>query len=399
MFLDCILSSFKNIRRKKLRSALTIIGISIGVLSVVIISIIGEVGKITLNSELDSMGIGGICIRASNSTGTIPLFEDELTTVQNNQAVEAATPLMTSVANIKVRDKPTQCIMWGIDSNTTDVVSLNLLYGRQINKTDIAENSRVCIVDEEFALQNYKRSNIVGKDVSLNLDGKYQGFTVVGVVSSGGNILQNLMGDIVPTFLYAPYTTIATLSKKQGFTQIVAKLDESIDETVAINSIVRDVNSDLISHNDATIKIENLNTQKDKLNGIVDAATLVLSAIGGISLLVAGLSIMTVMLVTVNERTREIGIKKSIGAKKNTILFEFLVEALILSLFGSIIGAVVGILIGLFGGLIIGIPTAFNIPDIMFCIGFCVAIGVLFGVYPAIKAAKLKPVDALNNTI
>lgn len=397
MLIDCMLSSIKNIMRKKLRSALTVIGISIGVLSVVIISIIGEAGKIALNSELDSMGIGGLCVRASGAYGTIPFYSDELAKVQQNASVAAATPLMTSVTNIKVRDKSGQCIVWGIDSNTTEVVSLELLYGRLIKRSDINENSRVCIVDQAFAQQNYKRDNIVGKTVSLSLGDRFQDFTVVGVVSSGGNILQGLMGDVVPTFLYAPFTTISQLSKKQGFTQIVAKLNDDADESVAINSIIRDLGDTIANQSQASIKVENLNQQKDKLNGIVDAATLILAAIGGISLIVSGLSIMTVMLVTVNERTREIGIKKSIGAKKNTILLEFLVEALILSLIGSIIGTVGGVAIGLAGGMLIGMPIAFNIQGIAFCICFCVIMGVLFGVYPAIKAAKLKPVDALGN--
>lgn len=132
MLLDGIFSGIKNIFRKKVRSILTIIGISIGVLSVVVISIIGEVSKFALNSELQSMGIGGLCIRVSGDYGTIPLGEDELLNVQQSEAVTAATPLMTSVTNVMVRDKLSQCIVWGIDTNTADVVSLELLYGRLI---------------------------------------------------------------------------------------------------------------------------------------------------------------------------------------------------------------------------------------------------------------------------
>lgn len=396
MLIDCIISSFKSIRRKRLRSALTITGIGIGVLSVVIISIIGETGKLTLNSELDSMGIGGLCIRATGSSGGVNFYSDELEAVQADAAVEAATPLMTNVTNIKVRGTPSQCIVWGIDSNTADVVNLELMYGRLINSGDIASNARVCIVDEAFALQNYKRSNIVGKHVSLNIGDRYQEFNIVGVVSSGGNILQGLMGDIVPTFLYAPFTTISSMSKKQGFSQIVARLSEEANEAAAIESITRGLSAEM--NDSAQIKIENLNQQKDKLNTIVDAVTLILTIVGGISLIVSGLSIMTVMLVTVNERTREIGIKKSIGAKRSVILLEFLIEALILSLTGSIIGTVVGIAVGILGGIVFGLPFSINAASVATCILFCMAMGVLFGVYPAMKASRLKPVDALSST-
>lgn len=392
--MDCIAGSIKNILRKKMRSVLTITGISIGVLSVVIISIIGDIGKTTLNSELNSMGISGICIRVANENGTVKLGEDELAVIQANSNVSAATPFMTSVTNINVRAKSSQSIVWGVDSNADEIVSLELLHGRLINKNDVNNNARVCIVDESFAQASYKRSNIVGKTISLNIDKRIETFTIVGVVKSGGNLLQGLIGDMVPSFIYAPFSTLSTLSHEKGFSQIIAKINSDVDDNIATASIVRELTSNLSEG--GSVKIENLNQQKDKLNGIMDAVTLVLSIIGGISLLVAGLSIMTVMLVTVNERTREIGIKKSIGAKKSTILFEFLTESLLLSLTGSIIGAVLGVGFGIIGTLLLGIPFTVNFTAILLCIGFCIGIGILFGVYPAIKAAKLKPVDALR---
>lgn len=391
---DCFVSSMKNIMRKKMRSALTITGISIGVLSIVIISIIGDMGKQTMNNELNSMGISGVSIRASNQGGSIFFGEKELSQVQQNNNVSAATPFMTKVSNVTVRCVSSQCVVWGVDHNAGKIVSLELLYGRLINKSDVLQNKTVCIVDESFAQEYYKRSNIVGKNISLSVDSKNVDFTVIGVVSSGGNLLQGLMGDVVPSFLYAPFSTLSRYSRNVGFTQIVAKLDNNVDEAVATSSIVRDLSKTL--QNDDTIKVESLNTQKAKLNSMLDIVTLVLSLIGGISLLVSGLSIMTVMLVTVNERTREIGIKKSIGAKRSSILMEFLVEALLLSLSGSIIGTTIAILAGLVGAIIIGIPVVINIKVIGACIGFCLFFGVLFGVYPATKAAKLKPVDALR---
>ncbi|MEG2814483.1 MAG: ABC transporter permease, partial [Oscillospiraceae bacterium] len=269
------------------------------------------------------------------------LNEKELEEIQKTKNVTAATPLMTGVSTISVRNKTSQCILWGVDYNAADIVSLELLYGRMIRKSDVKQKQNVCIVDEAFAKQTYHRNNVVGKTVDVIINGKTQTFNIIGVVKSGGNLLQGLMGDIVPTFMYAPFSTISELSKQNGFTQIVAKIDESLPESVTTSSIVHNLD---VGKNEK-ISFESLNKQKDKLNGILDIATLVLSCIGGISLLVAGLSIMTVMLVTVNERTREIGIKKAIGASRKIILLEFLSESLILSLLGSILGTTTGVLL------------------------------------------------------
>lgn len=396
MLFDTIVSSVRNIFRKKMRSILTIVGISIGVLSVVIISIIGEIGKVTINSELNSMGLSGIVLRSNNEFGSVNLTPSQLGVIQSNGNVDAATPLMTAFMNVEVRDEPTQCLVWGIDSNAQDIVSLNLLHGRMINESDVAKGSRVCVVDQTFAQKAYKRTNIVGKEISVTSNSQTNNFTVIGVVSSGGNILQGLMGQMVPSFLYLPFSTVSQLTQSNGFSQIIIKLNSKNNDKIATSSIIQDVYAE-ISGNEV-LKVENLNQQKDKLNSILDVITLILAAIGGISLMVAGLSIMTVMLVTVNERTREIGIKKSIGAKKAVILLEFMVEALLLSLFGSVIGVVVGLSIGAVGSAIVGVQIVVNPNIIAFCILFCIIIGMVFGVYPAIKAANLKPVDALRST-
>lgn len=393
--MDLLANGWKSIFRKKLRSVLTVTGIGIGVLSVILISIIGEVGKVTINTELNSMGISGLCVRSTASGDTANILSlPELDVVQANENVSEATPLITDYTTIVARGLQAHAVLWGVDSNAANIVSMNLLHGRLINKNDVNAKTKVCIVDESYAEMVYKRSNIVGKTVNVLVEGVYQPFEVVGVVTSGGNLLQGLMGDIVPCFLYAPFTTLSQLSHQEKFAQIVAKLHPTADEATAAASIVQDLNAELGRNN--VVKVENLNQQKDKLNGILNLVTLILSAIGGISLLVAGLSIMTVMLVTVHERTREIGIKKSIGANRRTILFEFLTEALLLSVIGSIMGTIAGVLLGGIGCAIMGVPLVVNGGTVVFCILFSMVIGVVFGVYPAMKAAQLKPVEALR---
>lgn len=389
---ETIYSAARNIRRKRFRSLLTMLGIAIGVLSVVIITMIGDIGKTGINNELDSMGISGICLRLPAETG-MELDGRALSIVQANPNVAEASPLLSKVTEIQIRKKNVQAMLWGVDSGADKIVSMELLFGRLINKSDVSARLKVCIVDEAFAIQAYGRSNIVGKSLKISTAGQYIPFEVIGVVSSGGNMLQSVMGQFVPNFMYAPFSTLGELSQKKGFSQIVVKLTPQADEKSAASGIGGELTASLGIKG---LRYENLNGQKEKLNGILDIVTLVLSIIGGISLVVAGLSIMTVMLVTVNERTREIGIKKSIGANKKIILCEFLTEALLLSFFGSIIGTVVGVLGGSVGCALINMPPQINIGALLFCILFSVLMGCLFGVYPAMKAASLKPVDALR---
>lgn len=394
--MDFLQGCARSVMRKKLRSGLTILGIAIGVMSVVIISVIGELGKREINTELNSMGIGGLCLSASSETGARLFSSRTLELVRENENVRDAAPFITQVTNVRARGMGAQAILWGMDERTPNLVSMKLLYGRLLQKSDVSSASQVCLVDQSFAQALYHRDNIVGKTIELKLDGKYREYTVVGVVSAGGNLLQGVMGEIVPTFVYAPYTSLSRNSADKNFSQIVAQLHEDADQTAAQASLVLTLNGQLDGA--GKVQVENLDRQKDKLNGVLDVVALVLSAIGGISLLVAGLSIMTVMLMTVNERTREIGIKKSIGASRRIILLEFLTEALLLSVAGSLAGLTAGLLTGWVGCLMIGLEFSIQPGTVAFCIAFSVAIGVLFGVYPATKAAKLKPVEALRSS-
>lgn len=391
--IDYIKYAFKNIFRKKLRSALTIAGIAIGVMAVVIISMIGDVGKQQINHELSSMGLGGMILRTDNTKTSKRLNTTQLDFVKNQSEVKYAAPLITQYSTVRIRTEKTKCIVWGVDQDTANIMSIQILHGRMINQSDVSSINQVCVVDESYALQHYKRSNIVGKNLEILFNGKYETFKIVGVAKAGGSILQNLMGNVVPCFTYIPYTTMQDSSLKTGFTQIAVQTNDNLDPQQVGATLASQIAEESgIAH----IVVDDLNTQMDQLNQILNIITLVLTAIAGISLLVAGLSIMTVMLVSVSERTREIGIKKSIGANQKIILMEFLTESFLITLIGSIIGTVIGLLIGIIGCLIVGISPVIQPNMISFAILFSIGTGVLFGVYPAMKAAKLKPVDALK---
>ena len=394
---DILKSAIKNLGRKKMRSALTITGIAIGVASVILISSISECGTSAVNTEMDSLGLGGLTISVNSSVNSSHsvLSEDELEIVRDVQHVQQAMPLL--MQNTKVNSHDSQsldALVWGIDSKANQVISLQLLYGRMLNNVDIKSYNNVCLVDQTFAQNIYHRDNIIGKKISIFCGNVEEEFEVVGVIKTGSGLLQNLIGDYIPNFLYVPYTTLQNITGRGSFDQIAVRVEDNYDVDEAGQSIVS-----TLSNKTGVVDgflANNLVKQKDGLKNILNTVTVILSAVGAISLLVASLSIMTVMMVSVNERTREIGIKKSIGARRSTILFEFLLEAIFISLIGCFVGLIVGIGISFLGAYYVNVSLQLRKDIILLAVVFSLLSGVVFGVYPAAKASQLKPVDALR---
>lgn len=395
MWIDTLRIGFKNLGRKRSRTLLTVTGIAIGVASVVLIASIGDIGKYTVNQEIESLGVGGVMISGNSKTPGAALGEAHLEAIRESGTVDSAIPIVVDYTKSYMRELMLDAVVWGIDYGAGQVIALDPLHGRLITKNDVKAARRVCIVDQNIAQAYYKRDNIVGKTLTLQFAGSYEEFEVVGVVASGGALMQGLMGDMIPSFIYLPYSTMQSLSGKESFDQIAVSIREGVDEDVAGAQLVSICNG--ASGISGGFKAENVQNQKNRLGGVLDIITIVLSAIAGVSLIVAGLSIMTVMLQSVGERTREIGIKKSIGASQKDILWEFLVEAFTISLIGSLAGTAIGVLLLVVGCLPFGIPLRFNVELILFCIGFSILIGVVFGVYPASIASKMRPVDALRH--
>lgn len=389
--LDEIKRRMRELCRNKLRLFLTIGGITIGVLSVIIISMLGEVGKNTVDKKLTSMGLDSVVVSVNGGQGN-GLCEEDLSKLKDIEEIRKAIPLMSLVTYSVIRETNSDCILWGVNEDANNVIDLDVLHGRLINKGDVSSNAKVCLIDEELARESYSRSNIVGKKVNVEINGIMHEYEVIGVVKNGVNVLQSMLGNVIPAFVYIPYTTFQNASARSYFDQIAVKLyDSNVNVSGKIETAIIAGNS-----NRTAVNVENLLGQKDALSSILDIVTIILTFIAGISLLVSGLSIMTVMMVAVSERTREIGIKKSIGASNGDILIEFLIESALITLIGIVIGVVLGILIGSIGCAIMGIKIMINVKLILGVFMFTLFTGIIFGVYPAYRASKLKPVEALR---
>lgn len=392
---EYIKCAMRNLGRKKFRTMLTVTSIAIGVASVVLISTIGDVGKNAINEELNNLGIGSLSISVDKQRTDILLQQNDLQTIKTLGAVESAVPIMMEYSSLTMRGLVANVAVWGIDAGADQIISLTSSYGGLFTRSEIASGANICLVDENTAKGFYSRENIVGKRLKILIGGSYEEFVVSGVVESGGNAMQNLIGDYLPMFVYIPYTTMQRMSGRDGFDQIAVKVKADTDADTAANEILH--NLEVVNNAKGGYDAQNIAQQKDKLNNMMNIITAILSVIAGISLVVAGLGIMTVMLVSVNERTREIGIKKSIGANRKVIMCEFLTETFTISLIGSVIGTAIGIFIAAIGCIIVGIQLLVNVKMILFAVTFAVLSGVVFGVYPSWVASNLRPVDALRH--
>lgn len=381
-------SAWMALGRKRLRSLLTISSIAIGTAMVVLILCIGHIGTVAMDQELQSMGVDGLSVSATDG-----LSMGALTAIRQLSAVRQAMPLSLQFASVYTEDGQYSVVGCGIDSGADQVISLELLYGRMLTNGDVAQQAAVCVVDEALALDIFGRKNVVGQTLSLQYQSGSIDVTVVGVSATGSSLLQNVTS-LIPYMVYLPYSTQQMVTGVLALDQIAVRLSDGVAADKAEAAIRRQL---LYSGEDAEgLTTENLASQRERLDSMMDIVSLALTAIGGVSLLVSGFGILTVMLSSVSERTREIGIKKAIGATRMRILSEFLASALLLSLFGAGLGLVFGCGAVLVGCFILGFPLSFPTGQLLIAFLLTLVLGMAFGAYPAYQAAGLRPVEALR---
>ncbi|HIW74828.1 MAG TPA: ABC transporter permease [Firmicutes bacterium] len=393
---DILSCAWKSLARKRLRTLLTAGSITIGVSMVAVVSLIGSAGKTAVNGELESLGISGLSISTNASLsedGLSGLSEEDLALIRSTGNVETAMPLMIEYSTSTLREVQSGTLICGIDAGAKQAISLSLKHGRLISKADVQSAAMICVVDETLAREAYGRDNITGKTIRLQIGGTQEELEIVGIAEAGSTLLQSL-GEFIPGMVYVPYSTLQALTGRSTFDQVAVRVSDSADieatETLLLSRLERATGTQ------GYFRTDNLATQRDRLGNLLDIVSLVLTVISGISLVVSGLGIMTIMLVSVSERTREIGVKKAIGASRSRILWEFLAEAVTISLLGSLAGIAVGGGAGWLGIRAFGLEVPIDGAAFGFLILFSVLLGGVFGVYPALKAARLKPVDALR---
>ena len=287
--LDLLKSAFHNLGRKRFRTLLTVLGVSIGVSSVIIIGNISQFGTEAVSAELDSLGLNGLSVSVLPEATNVQLGADDLEAVRTLQEIEQATPVIVQSTEVSTARLATQALVWGIEPSAREIVSLKVLHGRMVNQQDIRSYSNVCLVDESFAKNAYGRNNIIGKKIQIFCNGTLEEFEVIGIIKTGSGLLQNFMGNYIPTFIYVPYTTFQRSLGRESFDQIVVKVKEGSDLEEAGKQIVASLEQYNSVQN--AFAANNLAKQRDDLSNMLEIITLILTAVGAISLLVASLSI------------------------------------------------------------------------------------------------------------
>lgn len=381
-----ILNGFK---QNSIRTLLTIFSVSIGSMSLIVVSLISTCGKDALNNELDMLGLDGLIVTSKAKD----IDKVALSEIESVDGVRDIAAIYMKKSSYNIRSTNGSCYIWGIDENINNVLSMDVKWGRPIKKNDIVSNNEVCLIDSEIAKNVYKRENIVGKKISVEIQNVKHDLEIIGVVDNENSLLKNIVSDYIPCSVYVPISL--TSDSEIGYDKLAVSVKNGFNPELVGDEIVDKLT---ISDEGKKITAENLAKQRNVITDLADTVTIIFTAMGSLAMLVAGISITTLMSVTVNERTREIGIKKSLGADNSTILKEFIAETFLITVSGIILGSISGVTIGYLILNYYNLNVIIDLRNILTMLFMALLSGVLFGIMPAVRASKLKPVDALRNT-
>jgi putative ABC transport system permease protein len=402
-FLETCKMAVSTLAANKMRSSLTMLGIIIGNASVIGMVGIGQGAQKLAQDQFASLGPNLLFIVPGSDEERRTTFDLPKTLVlEDAEAIAEQVPTVTDVAPqinvnqlITYRDRNANELVIGATPNFLSVRSFSINRGRFFNDVDLKRNNRVVVLGSEIADRFFPQQDALGKQIRI----KNTSFEVIGILEAKGSFL----GTNQDTTVYIPITTMSNqlvgntspFGTEVSFISVTAKDEKSISAAqFQLENLLR-LRHKIIDRDDFTVR-----TQKDVLDivgTVTDGLTILLAAIAGISLLVGGIGVMNIMLVSVTERTQEIGLRKAIGAQEGDILIQFLIEATILSVIGGAIGTVIGVGTIIVVGAVSPLAAAVSPVAIIVAVTISGGIGLFFGVIPAKRAAKLDPIVALRS--
>ena len=386
--------ALKSISGNKLRAFLTMLGIIIGVMALVILVSLVNGATGTVTDTIASLGTNLLTVEISDDKGA-PVQMEDLNEWTENQDIGLIAAWQNESAVGKYDAETATVTVYGTTSAYSQIQAINVLIGRYIKSADVDNHSNVCVINETAATELIGYTDCLGEELALN----GLRYTVVGVMEDDESSLTAKFGRGTLT-VHIPYTSLIRLSTSvttdiESF-YVSAPEGGSMEQT---EKAMEEILYKRFQQDEDAYDISTQDALEDAMSSITSILTILLGGIAAISLVVGGIGIMNIMLVTVTERTREIGIRKAIGASRGTILQQFLLESVVLCMLGCIIGIflswgflkVVGLVVSS-----LELSFEMNMTVVLVAVVFCFIIGIGFGLYPANKAAKMKPIDALH---
>lgn len=399
---EIIVSSLESLRRNKLRTGLTMLGIIIGITSVVLIASIGQGAVQFITNELSVFGtnyfqiVQGDSFTTAVAGGADPITLEDAEAIENNPSftnIESVASFQFSNQKVTANDEDDNILIYGMTSSAEVILKPDVIYGEFLTEEYDDTNAKVAVIGIDVAEDFFgEDTNPVGESMRIN----NQRYRVIGVTSSSAG----LFGSFFNEAINIPLTTMITEITGDDSLQ---EIDVSVKDEALINQTIEDVEAfmrdrrDLEEGEDNTFSVQSFLDVLSTVQTITSLLTTLIAGISGISLVVGGVGVMNIMLVSVTERTREIGLLKAIGAKQKDILTQFLLESVVMTSIGGLIGVGIGISGAYLISIAVNIPFVLSIPWIIAAVLMSSLVGIVFGLYPARSAAKMSPIDALRH--
>lgn len=409
-----------SIRTNMMRSILTMLGIIIGVASVIAIITVGNGGKDFVVDLMSDMSSGAVSIQVSTGASESErITKEDIEDIKKIETIKYASPLDYKIGSAFTDNESAMCLALSGNEDLSKVMNISMRRGRFFTEEENKNGSKVCVITELGALAMFNKIDCTGEYINFKLSGQTVKLQIIGVTSADLSASTSSANSSVSMFSLASSSSASDNPMMAIGSQMIAIVTPiTVTDNISGNSGNYDMlyvmaadeeNADTVGNAAKNIlyakhgnfgsdvyTVMNMEAYTEMVDKIINVFTTFVAGISAIALLVGGIGVMNIMLVSVTERTREIGIRKALGAKTSTIMFQFLTESIILCVIGGLVGFIIGVLMAAGVAEFAGITIKIEATTILIAVGFSSAVGIFFGLYPARKAAKMLPIEALR---
>lgn len=405
-FLEYLKMAVSNIRANKMRSFLTMLGIIIGISSVILIMSLGNGAKNVITEQMAGIAAGQIALYTYDDTGSYQITEGDIEAIEAEvDGIKGVNTYMSLDGSTSTKKGEFQVSASGQRASYSVFSTAEIRAGRYFNEQEYLSAAPVCIIGETDAVRLFGSADVLGMNLDVNLWGTEVSFKIVGVEQAEQETMFTFTYDNSPVTIYFPLTVLSQIYGVgfDTYYQIYLMAKEDADTAVVTSQVVDLLERRHQCYGEDIYRYESFNDYLSTVNTVINTVTMLISLVAAISLIVGGIGVMNIMLVSVTERTREIGIRKALGAKTRSIMLQFLSESAIITMIGGLIGIISGIagaflvakIVASVNPMLAFTPSV-SIVTVLLTTLFSSVIGLFFGIYPAKKAAKMSPIEALR---